>query len=111
MALEETDGDTAVSLPRCEIEKTLSGGECQDPGEVRYRGTLLCRPHAALLGLEDRAEVILNTVFRMDEWMEGNGSSAADEEFVGRIRYERDAAVDALRLTHVQIRSAREALK
>ncbi len=110
MAQEETDGDTAVSLPRCEIEKTLSGGERQDPGVVRYRGTLLCRPHAALLGLEDRGEAMLNTVFRMDEWMEGNGSSA-DEEFVGRIRHERDAAVDALRLTHVQIRSARKALK
>jgi hypothetical protein len=26
---------------------------------------------------------LLYSVFRMDEWMEENGSSAADEEFVG----------------------------
>jgi hypothetical protein len=77
---------------------------------VRYRGTLLCAPHAALLGLENRAEVMLSSVFRMDEWMKENGSSAADEELMGRIRHERDDAADALRLTRVQIRSARKAL-
>ena len=112
----EADANTAVSQPRCEIEKTpLAGDECERPGEVRYRGTLLCGPHAALLGLEERAEALLGSVFQMDEWMEANGSSkngssAADEEFVGRIRHERDDARDALRLTRVQIRSARKAL-
>jgi hypothetical protein len=111
MSQEEADGNTAVSQPRCEIEKTLfTEVECQDAGEVRYRGTLLCAPHAALLGLEDRAEVMLSSVFRMDEWMKENGSSAADEELMGRIRHERDDAADALRLTRVQIRSARKAL-
>ena len=107
----EADANTAVSQPRCEIEKTaLAGDECKRRGEVRYRGTLLCGPHAALLGLEERAEALLGSVFRMNEWMEQNGSSAADEEFVGRIRHERDDARDALRLTRVQIRSARKAL-
>lgn len=33
-------------------------------GEVRYRRALRCGPHPALLGLEDRAEVMLNSVFR-----------------------------------------------
>ena len=80
------------------------------PGEVRYRGLLLCGPHAALLALEERAEALLGSVYQMDEWMEENGSSGADEEFVGRIRYERDEVITALRLTRVQIRSAREAL-
>ena len=110
MRREEADDDTAVSQPRCEIEKTLLGGECQMPGEVRYRGTLLCRPHAALLTLEDQAEAVLGSVFRMDEWMEENGNSSSDEEFVGRVRRERDEAVAALRLTRTQIRSARKAL-
>jgi hypothetical protein len=117
MRREETDGNTALSQLRCEIEKTpLVEQECERPGEVRYRGVLLlCGPHAALLGLEDRAETLLGSVFRMDEWMEENGSSkngssGADEEFVGRIRHERDEALDALRLTRVQIRSARKAL-
>jgi hypothetical protein len=39
-----------------------------------------------------------------------NGSVSADEEFVGRIRYERDEAVGALRPMREQIRSARKAL-
>jgi|SRR5215216_3878874 len=110
MRREEADGNTAISQPRCEIEKTLLGGGCQDPGEVRYGGALLCRPHAALLALEDRAEVLLGSVFRMDEWMEENGNSSSDEEFVGRIRRERDEAVAALRLTRMRIRAARKAL-
>ena len=108
----ETDGNTADSQPRCEIVKTsLVDEECERPGQIRYRGVLLlCVPHAALLGLEDRAEALLGSLFQMDEWMEENGSLSADEEFVGRIRHERDDALDALRLTRVQIRSTREAL-
>ena len=108
---EEADGHAAVSQPRCEIEKILLDGGCQDPGEMHFRGMLLCGPHAALLGLEHRAEALLNGVFRMDEWMEENGSSAADEEFAGRIRHERDEAVGALRFTRAQLRSARKALE
>ena len=112
---EEADGRAAVSQPRCEIKKILLDGGCQDPGEMHFRGMLLCGPHAALLGLEDRAEALLNEVYRMDEWMEENGSSAADEEFAGRIlagriRHEREEAVGALRLTRAQLRSARKAL-
>ena len=105
----EADGNTVVSQPRCEIDKSsLLGAECQDPGEVLHKGTLLCRSHAALLELEDRAEALLNSVFRMDEWMEGTGELPADEEFVGRIRQERDEALGALRLIRGQLRTARK---
>jgi hypothetical protein len=107
MRREEADGNTAVSQPRCEIEKTLLGGKCQDLGEVRYRGTLLCGPHAALLRLEDRAEALLGSVLRMNEWMKENGSSSANEEFVGRIRHEREEAVAALQLIRAQLQSVR----
>jgi hypothetical protein len=110
MPRESADGNAAVSEPRCEIEKKLLEGGCHNPGEVRYRGALLCEPHAALLGLEDRAEALLGSVFRMDEWMQENGSTAADEEFVGRVRHEREEAVSALRLTRAQLRSARKAV-
>src|SRR5215208_2269171 len=62
------------------------GGECQRPGEVRYKGIIrVCGPHAALLQLEDRAQAVLGSVFRMDGWLEENGSSGADEEYLGRI--------------------------
>jgi hypothetical protein len=44
----------------------------------------------------------------MDEWLKENGSSGADEEYLGRIRHEREEALAALRLIRVQIRSARK---
>ena len=115
MRREQAAGNSPLSQPRCEIEKTPLEGECQRPGEVSYKGMfLVCGPHAALLGLEDRAEAVLGSVFRMDEWLEENGSrngdASADEEFLGRVQHERDEAVGALRLIGEQIRSARKAL-
>jgi hypothetical protein len=44
----------------------------------------------------------------MDEWLEENGSSGADEEYLGRIRHEREEASAALRHIRVQIRIARK---
>src|ERR687895_60627 len=109
MRREEADGNSSLSQPRCEIEKTPLEGECERPGEVRYKGLILvCGPHAALLQLEDRAEAVLRSVFQMDEWLEENGSSGADEEYLGRIRHEREEALGALRHIRVQIRSARK---
>jgi hypothetical protein len=119
MPREADDHDTLTTQPNpCEIDKALSGGgeegECQRPGEVRYRGALLCEAHATLLKLQDRAQAVLDSVFRMDEWMEANasrnGSTSADEEFVGRIQHERDEAAAALWPLRGQIRSARKAL-
>ncbi len=115
----EADDNSVIFQPKCEIDKTNSGGEvreCHDPGEVRYRGALLCEAHATLLELQDRAEAVLDSVFRMDEWMDDNGgdrtgSMSADEEFVGRVQHERDEALGALRLIRQQIRSARKALE
>ena len=109
MSPEEADGNSTLSQPRCEIEKFLLEEECRRPGEVSYKGMLLvCAPHAALLQLEDRAQAVLGSVFRMDEWLQENGSSGVDEEYLGRIRHEREEALAALRLIRVQIRSARK---
>jgi hypothetical protein len=109
MRREEAEGTSPLSQPRCEIEKTPLEGECQRPGEVRYKGIILvCGPHAALLELEDRAQAVLGSVFLMDEWLQENGSSGADEEYLGRIRHEREEAVAALRLMRGQIRRARK---
>ena len=110
MRREEVVGTSPLSQPRCEIERTpLVEGECERPGEVRYKGMLLvCRPHAALLELEDRGQAVLGSVLQMDEWLQENGSSGADEEYLGRIRHEREEALGALRHIRVQIRSARK---
>jgi hypothetical protein len=61
-----------------------------------------------LLQLEDRAQAVLGSVLQMDEWLQQNGSSGADEEYLGRIRHEREEAKAALRLIRGQIRSARK---
>ena len=109
MRREEADGNSPLSQPRCEIEKIPSEGECQRPGEVRYKGIILvCGPHAALLQLEDWAEAVLGSVLQMDEWLEENGSSGADEEYLGRIQHEREEALAALRHIREQIRRARK---
>ena len=119
MSREADDDNSLISQPKCEIEKALSGGEegeCHSPGEVRYRGALLCEAHATLFELQDRAQAVLHSVFRMDEWMDENGgdrhgSMSAEEEFVVRIQRERDEALGGLRLIREQIRSARKALE
>jgi hypothetical protein len=84
MRPEEAAGNSTLSQPRCEIEKFCLEGECQRPGEVRYKGILLlCGPHAALLELEDRAQAVLGSVFRMDEWLQQNGSSGRTRNTLG----------------------------
>jgi hypothetical protein len=109
MRRDDADGNSPLSQPRCQIEKSPLEGECQRPGEVHYKGMLLvCGPHAALLQLEDRAQAVLGSVFRMDEWLQENGSSGADEEYLWRIRYEREEALAALRHIREQIRRARK---
>ena len=110
MRREEANSIAVGSQPHCEIAKTILNEECGRPGEVHYGEMLLCTPHAVLLGLEARAEALQGSVFLMDEWMEENGSLAADDEFVERIRHQREEAVAALRLTRAQLRSARKAL-
>jgi hypothetical protein len=56
-------------------------------------------------------EALLSTVFRMDRWMEENGSSqVTEEEFVGRVRRKREEALAVRWVMRDQIRSARKAL-
>ena len=64
MPREADDDNSVISQLKCEIS-TLVGeeaGECQNSGEVRYRGALLCEAHATLLKLQDRAEAVLDIV-------------------------------------------------
>jgi hypothetical protein len=111
MRPEANDTETLISRRTCKVDEVLSGeAKCWKEGEVLYGGALLCEAHAALLGLEERAETVLESVFRTDEWLEGNGNPSADEEFVGRVRHEREEAVAALRLLREQIRNVRKTL-
>ena len=111
MPQEAKATEPLTSQRSCEVGEILSGeGECRNVGEVLSGGAPLCEAHAALIGLEERAEAVLERVFRMDEWLEGNGGPSADEEFLGRVRHEREEAVTELRLMRQRIREARKAL-
>jgi hypothetical protein len=44
--------------PRCQLAETLEGGTCDSPGEVEYRGLLVCRPHAARLAAQDMVVLV-----------------------------------------------------
>jgi hypothetical protein len=59
MRREEAADNSPLSQPRCEIEKTPLEGECQRPGEVRYKGIILvCGLHAAVQIRSARKEVL-----------------------------------------------------
>ena len=118
MMTREADDNSVISQPKCEIDKALSGGEegeCRNPGEVRYRGALLCEAHATLLNCRTgrkRCSIVCSgwTSGWMRTEEDRNGSMSADEEFMGRVQHERDEALGGLRLIREQIRSARKAL-
>jgi hypothetical protein len=108
MSQEEANGNTAVSQPRCEIEKTLfTEGECPRVGEVQLDGSLLCVAHAKLLRLEVRESTLLSKVFELDKWLD-NPSNRADQFRWRRLLDERDEVVEQLRFNRTLIEVHKE---
>jgi hypothetical protein len=96
--------------PRCEIGKVLtSEGRCGRLGEVHLDGRLLCVLHAELLRVEDRSEILLGTVFMMDQWLESTDGEA-DELRVRRVERERNDVVEHLRFNRTRISLIRDEL-
>jgi hypothetical protein len=108
MSQEEANGNTAVSQPRCEIEKTLfTEVECPRVGEVQLDGSLLCVAHAKLLRLEVRESTLLSKVFELDKWLD-NPSNRADQFRWRRLLDERDEVVEQLRFNRTLIEVHKE---
>jgi hypothetical protein len=108
MSQVEADGNTAVSQPHCEIEKTLfTEGECPRVGEVQLDGSLLCVAHAKLLRLEVRESTLLSKVFELDKWLD-NPSNRADQFRWRRLLDERDEVVEQLRFNRTLIEVHKE---
>jgi hypothetical protein len=108
MSQEEANGNTAVSQPRCEIEKTLfTEGECPRVGEVQLDGSLLCLAHAKLLRLEVRESTLLSKVFELDKWLD-NPSNRAEQFRWRRLLDERDEVVEQLRFNRTLIEVHKE---
>jgi hypothetical protein len=107
---EDTNEHFADQQPRCEIGKILTAeGRCQRLGEVQLDGSLLCVLHAKLLRLENRSEMLLGTVFEMDQWLESTDGEA-DELRVRRVERERNEVVEQLRFNRTRISLIRDEL-
>jgi hypothetical protein len=111
MRLLQDNGRTVVLRPRCEFVNILSGGECRNPGEDRYEGTLLCRPHAMLLGLEYRVGTLLISLSVLDNWLEDNAGGMKDELRVQRIKHWRGEVLEQIDSTGLQLEAVREELE
>jgi hypothetical protein len=99
----DTNEQSANQQPRCDIDKILTAeGECRMLGEVQLDGKLLCVSHAKLLRLKDRSEIMLGTVFEMDQWLE-SVDGEADELRVRRIEHQRNEIVEQLRVDSLRI--------
>jgi hypothetical protein len=111
MALKDTTDHTEDQQARCEFDKPFfSEGECQWPGEVQLDGSLLCVPHAELLRLEVKENILLGTVFEMDKWLD-ELNNRADQLHWQRVLHQRDEVVDQLRLNHTLLEAHEEAIQ
>jgi hypothetical protein len=55
---ENHKNELTIVYPRCEVEETLKGGECELAGEVDFKGVLLCGRHARQLEAQDRVALL-----------------------------------------------------
>jgi hypothetical protein len=107
---EDTNQHPTDQQPRCEIGKVLtSEGECQRLGEVQLDGRLLCVRHAKLLRLQSRSEMLLGTVFEMDQWLESTDGEA-EELRVQRVELQRSEVVTELRFNRTRMSLIRDEL-
>jgi hypothetical protein len=103
--------EDANKQSRCGVDKILTAaeGECRRLGEVHFDGRVLCVSHAELLRLENRSELMLGVVFKMDQWLE-SVDGQADELSVRRIEHQRNEVVEQLRLDRMLIGLIRDEL-
>jgi hypothetical protein len=88
----------------------LSGEECRNPGEDRYEGTLLCRPHAMLLGLEYRVGTLRDSLSVLDHWLEDNAGTVKDEVRIQRMKHWRVGIMEQIDSTGLQLEAVRDEL-
>jgi hypothetical protein len=111
MALKDTTDHTADQQARCEFDKPFfSEGECQWPGKVQFDGSLLCVPHAELLRLKVKENILLGTVFEMDKWLD-ELNNRADQLHWQRVLHQRDEVVDQLRFNRTLLEAHEEAIQ
>ena len=51
---------------RCEVGRTLRGGKCGLPGEIEFRGALLCARHAKQAEIYERIDLLHAVILSME---------------------------------------------
>jgi hypothetical protein len=69
-------------------------------------GSVLCVPHAKLLRLQVRENLLLGTVFEMDKWLD-DPNSRADQLRWQRVLRERDEVEEQVRFNRTLIEAHR----
>ena len=63
---EKVNDLLTIAYPRCEVEKTLRGGDCDLSVKVRLAGLLLCERHARQLEAQDRRALLEGIVSSLE---------------------------------------------
>jgi hypothetical protein len=80
---------------RCEFEHTLKGEYCQERGQARLDGLLLCNRHARHLRLEERVAYCRAILAHIELWSR-SARTRGREDIVGLLEIERTKASAAL---------------
>lgn len=92
-----------VKKARCAVSRSQDSeeGRCEKPGEVEFRGALLCMPHAEMLKASEQIEHWEVTFFRMEIWL----STARDMGNADLIRFlEPGREISEIKLNRAQQR-------
>ena len=92
-------------LPRCEVDHTLGGRYCEEWGEVRLEGLLLCERHARLLQAQDRIDLLRGIVSCLELCLR-NLAVRRDTSLVHHLRARRAGAARELELAYQAHRQA-----
>jgi hypothetical protein len=91
--------------PCCEFEATLKGEYCEQIGEVRLDGLLLCNRHARRLESQDRIDLLRGIISCLELCL-SNLALRRDKSLVGLLRAQRAAAARELELAYQELRQA-----
>jgi hypothetical protein len=92
----------------CKTDETLEGTRCSFPGEIFYRGILVCDPHARLFDARDRTVLLRGIVSTLDLCLQSL-SLRQDTELVETLRFERAEAVQELDQARKELQLAEDA--
>jgi hypothetical protein len=102
---EKIMNQVAIAQPRCEVGKTLQGGHCELPGEVKFKCLLLCKWHARQSEAQDRVDLLRGIISSLELCL-SNVLLRRDADLVRLLRFRRAQAIQELHRAHEDLRQA-----